>query len=126
MGQGIWDEVAEVVRRGERPVIKLTKGQRVIERRPVGRPRVKPLNAHEHYTWVMKTPSGIAMRCRNHGCSKKLRSKQHSLTCSPACEEQLRRYCEETLAVLNGEKEAREYPPDLRGQKNSVIKRRAA
>ena len=126
MGRNVWAEVEEIAKRGERPVIKLTKGQRVIERRPPGRPRTKPLNAHDHYNWAMKTPAGIAMRCRNHGCHKKLKSRQESLTCSESCRLQLERYCEETLAVLRGEKRARDYPPDLRGQKNSVQRKRAA
>lgn len=122
----LWSEVEALVEKGERPIIKLSKGQKVIERRPPGRPRTKPLNAHDHYNWKMKTPAGVAMRCRNHGCQRKLPSKTEALTCSKACELELTRYCEETLAVIRGEKRARDYPPDLRGQKNSMARRKAA
>jgi hypothetical protein len=58
------------------------------------------------------------MRCRNHACRKRLGSKQEALVCSPACEAELLRYCELTLAVLKGEMRARDYPPDLRRQKD--------
>ena len=122
----LWSEVDELLEKGERPVIRLTKGQQVIVKRPPGRPRTKPHGAHEHYNWRMKTPAGIAMRCRNHGCSKKLKACAESLTCSDACKMQLERYCEITLAALRGEIPARDYPPDLRGQKNSFAKKRAA
>jgi len=120
----IWAEVERLEQEGQRPVIKLPPSARVIVRRPPGRPRVRPLGAHQHYNWIMKTATGCAMRCRNPGCDKRLGAKQEALTCSPACEEQLRRYCEITLDVLNGRMRPRDYPPDLRSQKNSVIRRR--
>lgn len=108
----LWAEAANVT--------VLSKGQKVIVRRPPGRPRVKPVGAHHHYNWIMKTPTGNVMRCRNHGCDEKLRSKAESLTCSEACRLSLERYCEVTLAVLRGEMRAREYPPDLRAQKGQT------
>ncbi len=121
----LWSEVEGISGKGEVPVIKLSKGAKVIVRRPPGRPRTKPHGASHYYNWIMKTPSGVAMRCRNPSCDKKLRSNQEDIVCGDACREVLRRYCEVTLEVLDGKIRAREYPPDLRGLKNA-LRRRAA
>lgn len=122
----IWAEVKELEAKGERPVIRLPPAAKVVDRRPPGRPRVRPHGAHQHWNWKMKTPAGVAMRCRNHGCANRIPARVEDLTCSESCKEELRRYCEVTLSVLNGETRARDYPPDLRGTKNSQVKRKKA
>ena len=110
----LWEEVQEIVERGGSPSIVIPRVSKVIARR--GRKRqVKPTGASYWFHWVMKTPCGAGMKCRNHGCARRIRSKVEDIVCSEACRNELRRFCEVTLEVIRGEKRATEYPPDLRG-----------
>lgn len=58
----------------------------------------------------MKSPSGLPLRCRNFGCNKPLRKDVVDICCSPACRELLRRFCEDTLSVLEGREDPTAYP----------------
>lgn len=54
------------------------------------------------------------MRCRRRGCTRVLPMKATSIVCSYACEEFLRRECEEMIAIMTGEMRARDLAPYFR------------
>lgn len=119
---GLWDEVRELLRRDEDPKIALPAATKIIMRRPPGRPRVNPVEDRFAH-WRLKTPCGLPLRCRNFGCNKVLRKDAVDICCSEPCRDELRRFCEDTLRVLNGEEDARFYAPYWRGDRGPTKRR---
>lgn len=118
----LWDEVRTLVMRDEVPAIELPAATRIVERRAPGRPRTNPVG-DRYAHWRMKSPSGFPLRCRNSGCSKPLRKDAVDICCSEGCRELLRRFCEDTLSVLDGTTEATSYPSYWRSDR---LRRRAS
>jgi hypothetical protein len=121
---GIWDEVRALRDKDDVPRVELMPGARIIERRPPGRPRKNPLGDRFAH-WKMKTPSGFPLRCRNFGCNKALRKDDVDICCSEACRGLLRRFCEDTLDVLDGREEPIRYPAYWRSDRSGTRSRHA-
>lgn len=64
------------------------------------------------------------MRCRNHGCNKKLRVRATRIVCSDACERELRAYCDDILEILDGKVAAHHLSPYHRYKNNHPVGRR--
>lgn len=113
-----WDQdlsdLLERRREREAEPIVLTAAQRVIMRRPPGRPRIHPLGASRGHDYRWTTSSGRRMVCRARGCARVLKKDSPLPVCSEACAQMLRRYCEIMLAAIDGKIGPEDIPPDLR------------
>lgn len=114
----LWDdgmrELLKREREKESETIMITPAQRIIMRRPPGRPRLHPLGASRGHGCRWTTASGARMTCRNRGCTRALKKDSPLPVCSPACADELRRYCEIMLSALDGNIGPDDVPPDLR------------
>jgi len=112
----IWEKVDKMVAQGKAPVLKLNPSTEIVKpKRPRGRPRIRLNKKRDHY--VMHTPKGWALRCRNPGCRNRLKAKESAICCSLACEHQLREMCETYLSILNGDRSPTELPTYMRTYK---------
>jgi hypothetical protein len=110
----IWGDVKAMIEAGKTPIIKLSPGQKVIMRRPPGRPRVHPLGASRGHGYRWRTPAGRRMTCRTRGCRRLLKKNAIMPVCGTACATALRRQCEIVLGILDGALRPEDLPPDLR------------
>lgn len=112
-GRGLWAEVeALVLERGSAQVeVPLSFVQPVM--RQERRPRARSVAGAG---WLMKTPAGHALRCRNRGCTKYVPRKSEEVTCSLRCAHELREYCETMLDILNGRLSAKDCPAQFLSQ----------
>ena len=125
MAKSIWDEVQEIADTGGRPTVTLPRALEVIERHPRGRPRVIPVGAHPDYSARLKTPQGRRMRCRAAGCNKQLPRHTTNIVCSESCAEDLRKFCQACLAVLDGKEPVTSFPPYYCGRLQLSTRRSA-
>lgn len=84
--RSLWDEVAEIVKAGRRPLVTLSPGMEIIRpKRPRrGRPRVRrPDRPYAHYRddRVKGGAARTAPKCLKPGCTKRLRVNQRGACC---------------------------------------------
>lgn len=119
----IWDEVRDLLANDKRPTIELAAATRIVMRRAPGRPRANPVSDRFAH-WQLKTPSGLPLRCRSFGCNKPLKKSATTICCSQGCSDLLRRYCEDTLAVMNETLAASDYPCYWRSSRTARPRRK--
>lgn len=109
----LWDDIEDLVEKGESPVIKLEPVYQIPRpKRPVGRPRVRPIDdprLKKHA--VMQTSANRPMTCRNRGCSRYIYEKRAAVVCNdPRCAKELLQESEFYVAILTGKMDARDLP----------------
>ncbi len=109
----LWDDIDDLVEKGESPVVKLEPEFQIPKpKRPVGRPRVRPIDDPRlKKNAVMKTSTGRPMTCRNKGCSKYVYEKRAAIVCTdPRCAKELLQEAETYVAILTGKMDPRDLP----------------
>jgi hypothetical protein len=115
----VWDDVDDLVEKGESPVIKLAPVFQVPRpKRPIGRPRVRPIDDPKgHKSAVMQTSVGSPMKCRNRGCSMPIYERRAAITCAdPRCAKELLQESEIYVAILTGKMDPRDLPMAYRSR----------
>lgn len=114
----LWDDVKEIVAKGQHPVIELPPGALVSDpRKRRGRPAYAAYRgSREHY--ALTTPGGNRLTCRNIGCKRELRMDTKTITCCQRCENELRERCTILLAILDGKMPAKDLPVRYRTQRH--------
>jgi hypothetical protein len=106
--------IEEQIAAGEEPQIRVPPGSLVVIETKKGwrilTPKKWRTTKDKYRGWVMATPSGAPLRCRNTGCMRFLRKYMRDIVCSEECRSLLREWCYIHLDIIEGLKPAESLP----------------